>query len=104
MRSSPCHLLPGQNSLLQPAVNAATRQGTDLWPIEDVLNAQHGDDCQDFFAASQMDRHDEHLGRLGLQWKLGHLYRATGGVHLAATRHDSYCSQMVCCIIETGTV
>lgn len=45
----------------------------DLGPVEDVLNTEHGDDCQDLIAASQVHWHDQHLGQHRLQGKLCHL-------------------------------
>lgn len=34
-----------------------------LWPVKDVLHGKHGDNGQDLVTASEVDRHDEHLGQ-----------------------------------------
>ena len=45
-----------------------------LWPVEDVLHGQHGDDGEHLVTAAQVHRHDQHLGQHRLQGELGHLY------------------------------
>ena len=41
--------------------------------VEDVLGLQHGQDCQDFIAASQIHAGDQHLGHGGVHRELRHL-------------------------------
>ena len=43
-----------------------------LGTIEDVLNGEHGDDGENFFAAAQMNRLDENFRERRLERKLGH--------------------------------
>ena len=40
--------------------------------IEDVLDREHRDDCDDFIRTAQVDRGQHHLCKLGLQRELSH--------------------------------
>mmetsp|Transcript_17991 Transcript_17991/g.51087 ORF Transcript_17991/g.51087 Transcript_17991/m.51087 type:complete len:367 (+) Transcript_17991:709-1809(+) len=44
-----------------------------FWPVERILDAQHGSDGQDLLRASQIDGEDEHLGEVGFERELRHL-------------------------------
>ena len=43
-----------------------------LWPVEDILDGEHGDDGEDLVAAAEVHRHDQHLREVRLQGELGH--------------------------------
>lgn len=46
--------------------------GSSHPPVEHILHRQHGDNGEDLVGALQVDRHDEHLGKVGLQRELCH--------------------------------
>jgi len=47
--------------------------GLVLGAVEDVAGREHGEDGEDLVAAAELDRVDQHLGRLGLDRQVAHL-------------------------------
>ena len=67
------------NAVVQAKIKRAKKPVVHLGSVEDVLDGQHGDDGEHLLTAAEVDGHDEHLTKHGLQRELSHLEERAGG-------------------------